>query len=606
VAADTIPPPPPPPPPDTAPHDTIPPPVVDPIPPPGADTVPPRADTVPAEAEPEPPAPLPALHAVGPAGWQSGVWEWSQTDLLRLPALSLLHLLERVPGITGIRTSPFGQPEAAAVFGATAAAIRYEIDGFELDPLTAPTFDPTRLPLLALEHVRIERRVTGATVRIRTRSPVDARSHSVIEAATGDLRANLFRGTFLAPHVLGGSLALGFESFGSQTLLGGASNHLAGSLKWTWVHDGGGIQLAYRQSDMTRTGVGAGLSSLRRDWAVRARHYLGPVTAEAFAGASSVEEELGDMVLREGSPQGGIRLASALVAPVPTEASASLRLRSHPGLPAQEMELAVSAAPMPWLRLGGDAVHGRWADGSPTGRWTGRVAAGPVAGLTVFADLGRADRAVRGALPARAGNGAGGETDAAMVEMGRIEFARGGRRLGLEFQRAGFRIGGAAVTASADSVAGFGLEFDPTAPRFPGGVANGFELTFGLPTGWAPLRLEGWYVDMGVPQEWVYFPSQQWRGGLVYHHSPLPSDNLELFARVEHQFRGAMMTPSGGGIEAMDAYQATSLELTIRVMTVRAFLRWQNVLHRVGQADLPGFIRPGQHVMYGVKWEFWN
>jgi hypothetical protein len=60
------------------------------------------------------------------------------------------------------------------VFGATVGAITYEVDGFELDPLTTPTFDPIRFPLVALESVRVERRVTGARVRIRTVSPSDA------------------------------------------------------------------------------------------------------------------------------------------------------------------------------------------------------------------------------------------------------------------------------------------------------------------------------------------------------------------------------------------------------------------------------------------------
>lgn len=597
--ADTIPPP------DTIPtqpHDTIPPPVVDPRLPPGSDTLPPPEDTVP----PEPPALLPAFEAIGPAGLPAGVWEWSRTDLLRLPDISLLHLLERVPGITGIRASPFGQPEAASVFGATAGAITYEIDGFQFDPLTTPTFDPTRLPLLALEHVRIERRVTGATVRIQTRSPVDARPHSIIEAGTGDLRTNLFRGTFLAPHVLGGSLALGFESLGSQTLAGGTSNHVTGSLKWTWVREGGGIQLAYRQSDLDRTGVSDGLASMRRDWSVRARQNLGPITAEAHAGASSVEEEIGDLVLHEGSPQGGLRVTSVLPAPVPTEASVSLRLRSHPRLPAQEVELAAWTAPAPWLAVGADVVHGRWGDGSPTGRWAVRAQAGPMAGFTAFAEVGGADRALIGTFadpPATESSVGGSET---VAEAARIEFAHNGRRLGLDFRRAGIRAGAAAISVSADSVGGFGLEFDQAVPRFGAGDAQGLELSVGLPTGWAPLRLEGWYVDTDVPGGWVYFPSEQWRAALVYHDLPLPSGNLEIFARLEHEFRGRMAVPSAGDLVAVGAYRATNLELTIRVLTVRAFVRWQNVLHRVGQRDLPGLVRPGQHIFYGVKWEFWN
>jgi hypothetical protein len=54
------------------------------------------------------------------------------------------------------------------------------------------------------------------------------------------------------------------------------------------------------------------------------------------------------------------------------------------------------------------------------------------------------------------------------------------------------------------------------------------------------------------------------------------------------------------------AYRATNLEVSIRVLTVRAFIRWDNLLNRPFQQDVPGFNLPGQHVLYGVKWEFWN
>jgi hypothetical protein len=563
----------------------------------------PVEDTVP--PEPEPPPTLPAMPAVGPAGWDAGVWEWSRADLLRLPDLSLLHLLERIPGVTPVRVASVGQPEGAAVFGATVGAITYEVDGFELDPLTTPTFDPSRFPLVALENVRVERRITGARVRILTVSPGDVRSLSIIEAGTGDLRTNLFRGTFLAPRVLGGGLSFGFESLGSQTILGGTSTFTGGWLRWTWARDEGGVQVEYRQSGMDRAGTGVALSGQRRDWVVRARRHLGPVVAEGYAGASSVEDEAGDVVLREGTPQGGIRLSSSFVAPFPVEATGALRLRGHPRLPAQEAELSVWAAPIPWLGFGIEGAEGRWAEGSPTGRWALRGKAGPVAGLTAFADLARDRRALVGTV-ADPGTTEPDPMDDDPISRARLDLARNGARIGLQFQYGTLRLGAAAVRTSADSAAGFGLAFDPTAPRFAGGEATGVEVTVRAPTGWAPLRVEGWYVGMEVPPSGLYLPADQWRAALVFYDLPLPTGNLELYGRAEHRYRGPMLVPVDGEAVAVPEHRSTHLEVTIRVLTVRAFVRWDNILNRPFQRDVPGYNLPGQHVVYGVKWEFWN
>jgi hypothetical protein len=156
-------------------------------------------------------------------------------------------------------------------------------------------------------------------------------------------------------------------------------------------------------------------------------------------------------------------------------------------------------------------------------------------------------------------------------------------------------------------VAAFGLAFDPAAPRFAAGEATGYELTARVPTGFDPFWLEGWLIEMDRPDGWVYLPRQQWQAALVYHHLPLPSGNLELYLRLEHRYRGPMAVPGDDGtIATVAPYRSSNLELTIRVVTVRAFLRWENMAHRLFQEDLPGFFLPGQHLVYGVKWEFRN
>lgn len=581
----------------------------DPLP---ADTTP--ADTTAAQdtVPPPPPPRLPDLRPAGPAGWEAGVWEWTRRDLLMIGDISLLDLLERIPGVAPVRAGFVGQPEGAAIFGIAGGGIRYVLDGFALDPLTTPTFDPSRLPLLALALVRVERRVTGAVVTLETLSPSDPRTHSVVEAATGDLDVNLFRGIFLAPNILGGPLAAGFERVAARSIRG--SNLTGGWIKWTFVRDSAGVQLEYRQSEMDRSGVEEGFLGDRRDWAIRARARLLGLTTEGYAGATTVEDRDGTLTLREGTPQAGVRLGYDLSGWPASGVRLALRLRDHPRLPSTEAAVELHAAPLPWIRLGLETVQGWWKDGDPTRQHVGRLRVGPLLGVSLFSELSR--------------GGAGVARIHAPVDSVVFEPAPAGDRLGASFDRWGIHLGAAALRVEADSVSGFGLPFDVGAPRFAGGEVTGIEAIASLPTGWHPLRLEGWYVRMDRPSTWLYLPDDHWRAGLVYRHSPLPSGNLDIHARIEHVFRGRMTTPCTtligcddddpeDGLVSVGSYRATNLALTIRVVTVRAFVRWENAFNRRLQQDLPfaypappgaqgRFSLPGQHIVYGVKWEFWN
>lgn len=570
------------------------------------ETVP--TDTVPADTLGPPPPELPEIDPIGPAGWARGVWEWDRLALLRLSDLSLIQLLERIPGVVPVRADVVNQAESAVVFGAAAGAIRYVVDGFALDPLSGPTFDPSRLPLLALDRVRVERRVTGATVYLETAAPDHPRPRTRVEAGTGDMGINLFRGVFLGPRVFGGPMALGFERLASSGAVRAGSNHLAGWVKWSWIQDSSGVQIEYRQSDMDRTGVGSGLSGARRDWVVRARTARGPVTGEIYAGASRVEDDRGDVVIREGTPQGGLRLRGQLAGPVPLEGLTALRFRDHPRLPFAELELGIRTLPLPLLTLEGEVVRGWWSEGSGSGRWTGRAQVGPLVGLTAFTELFGGAPLLDDALTHRL----------VSPDSAPLRLTRSGIRAGASLEYRSMAVTGAAIRTSADEAAGLGLPAESGFLRSGGGDATGFEVMARIPTPWDPLAIEGWYVGMESPADWLYIPDHHWRVALVYHHLPLPSGNLELFTRVEHEFRGRMtapaLDPASGepGSEQpslrtrVGAYRATNLELTIRILTVRAFLRWENFTNRFNQRDLPGFTLPGQHILYGVKWEFLN
>ncbi len=574
-----------------------------------ADTLAPvPQDTTPAARDTTPPAPPPSalvkLPRPAPTDWTTGVWEWDRDALRRLPNLSLLQLLERVPGLTPVRPIALGEPEGVGVLGASLQSIRYVVDGFELDPLLSPTFDPSRLALLGIESVRVERGITGATVRIQTLTPSQPGSESTIEAATGDYGVNLFRGVFMASSVLGGPVAAGFERLAAE--VGAPSNLTAAWLKWSWVRDSTGVQFELRQEGADRSGVGPAEKSSRRDWTIRARRPLGPLSAEVYVGGSSVENDGTDVTLREATTQAGFRVAAVVEAPFPTRASAALRWRSHPRLPGQELEVGVWARPAPLIGVGAETTQQRW-EGATVGRWSAQAEAGPVLGLTAFAQVFRAGPGNRASLRVVPGPDS----------VAPIELARNGVRAGIRLAGHGFLLGGATLRLDADSSTGFGLPFDSALERFPGGSATGIEAVARIPTGWDPLYFEGWYVGMDAPAGFVYLPDRSWRAALVYHHLPLPSGHLELYARAEHVFRGPMSVAAPSGLAEVGATRVSNLELSIRVITLTAFLRWDDALYALRQEpqrDFPsptagagtGYLYPGQHLSYGVKWTFSN
>ena len=129
------------------------------------------AAAVPDSASPAVPAPaapdttpipqLPRLYAEAARDGEAGVWTWDQTALLASGALTLTDLLERIPGVTGVRYGFVGLPETVASLG-SAGNIELVLDGYVIDPLGAAALDLSRIELAELGHVRVERRARRA------------------------------------------------------------------------------------------------------------------------------------------------------------------------------------------------------------------------------------------------------------------------------------------------------------------------------------------------------------------------------------------------------------------------------------------------------------
>src|SRR5688572_18584289 len=178
-----------------------------PITPPPRDTAGAPTDTSQAPVMQDSVRPIPQLaqhHFTPGLGLSDGVWEWDQQAFLLEATTTLSDFLERIPGITTIRTGLLVQPEATAAYGGLANRTEIFLDGFQLDPLTESTFDLSKLELVHIARLRVERRMGLIRIYIQTIQAADSRPHTRIEAGVGEPESNLFRGLILAPKLFFG------------------------------------------------------------------------------------------------------------------------------------------------------------------------------------------------------------------------------------------------------------------------------------------------------------------------------------------------------------------------------------------------------------------
>ena len=585
------PPPPPPPPVDTIPADPARP--ADPAE--AMDTVPVDGDSVPVEPADtlEPVRVFVAFPGTVEPRWSNGVWEWDRDLIQRSAAVTLTDLLETIPGITPIRSGFLGSAEAVNAFGSTAGRIELVLDGFVLDPLDAGTYDLSRFELGQLERVRVRRRGDGLRIEVETLSPSRREPLSVIEAGTGDLRTNLFRGVFLTPDFLIGPLSLGIDRFDTRGFMGREpANTFSGWAKWGIVTDHVGFELEYRSHSLERT-LANGIVGLgeRKDWVARLRGApIDGLTAEAFYGVSSIEDDWNDEeVIEDRASQAGVR---AQFDHERGWATALFRHRDHDLLPAMETEFAAGLRLPGGVGVSGDVTAHRWDDDEKTLSYSLRADVGPVLGIRPFVETSSGSRGVPGLRS----------------EDGRtLVTERTSHRAGLEFSSDGIHLGAATVILDTDSIADFGLPFDRTARLHPAGRLTGAEFVGRVPLPFTPFALEANYTHWDDAGRWIYTPSHELRTAIAYHGFPLGHERLEVTARLERGQLGEMRVPDADGTLALvPARTAYDFYLQVRIVDVRAFVRWENILNNVHRQYLPGRYMPGQRVFYGVKWELWN
>lgn len=552
---------------------------------------------------------FPAMPLSPDVRFAAGEWVWDQQALLREAPTSLIELLGRIPAVNTFRAGMFVQPEAAAAFGGTAGRVEIEVDGYILDPLAGSTFDLAQLPLTQVRELRVERRLGLLRIRIRTAAPDADQPLTRIEAGIGVPPANLFRGIFLAPHVVVGPLGAAIERLDTDgTGRAEPANIFSGWAKWAWTDGERGVQVELLRTTTKRLGNSPWRTDRsRQDLVVRARNRFAPgLTAELFAGRSTLDETPGlpagdttEVVpIERTSVQAGGRAVFQL--PELT-VGAMLRYRDAVFQPRLEAGLDVDVHVGP-VRVGGELRHASWDDADATIYRSLHAELAMIPQAAVFGEL------TGGGRGAPTFDEAGGSS---------VITDRTGWRAGLSVALGSRATGSAAfVHLEQDMARPFGLPFDTAAVAHGTEPARGIEASGRLVVvpGW--IAIEGWITDWSRVAGWTYMPARTWRTALELHTLPLPSGNLEILGRMEATQRGATLihglAPINGdptdeppSPAAIPGYTRIDGYLQIRVMDVRAFIRWEDL---TGQAvmDLPGRIQRGPRVFYGVKWNLWN
>lgn len=562
---------------------------------------------------------LPSLDHGAPAGFATGVWSWDREAILVSAANNLAELLADLPGVIALRGGDYGTPAALSAFGSGAGGVRIIRDGFEVTPLDGGVADLQRVGLGGVGAVRVERRGGELLIELTAYRYDDGRPYSLVEAGTGQLDTNLFRGTYADPTALGGSIAGALERVDTR----GFGEDEGGNRTGAWFRyqfhrgDRAGVALDYRSMNSQTEVPDYATSARRTDITLRGRlEIVDGVVAEVYTGKSSHDvKDVREAYDFEGGSrdQHGVRVA---IRRDGFWARSAFRLHSDDELPTHRLE---GSGGFTRANIGayGNASRATWDGSSVFGYGVGGWL-GPVAGVTVFGSLDGGSYAgpsgpVLDELPAV-------ETPAPPLPIippvappgpTALIADRTLIRLGASASLFGVTLAGAGLRADAGVHYPLGLELDRGAPNALGGERYGIEGWASLPMPMEGLRLEGSY------QHWdsdgPYLPKRIYRAAFMFHRVYLETGNFELWWSLGvrgHDPMSVFVPDDGaggpGGLQTVPFYQNWYGQIQARILTVRLFFTWENLAVRRNLQNFPGRLLPPTRSFFGLRWDLWN
>ncbi len=541
-------------------------------------------------------APRPASLGVG------GDYAWDRAAIFSTGAVSLLDLLERVPGVTGYRVGWLVTPEHAA-YGGAFGRVRVFHDGIELDalhPRSGGLLDLSRIELWTLEEVAVERAPGELRVHLRSWRAERTTPYTRVDVGTGELETNLFRGFFGRRFRNGAAVQAGFQQFSTEDpQLDGDGDQLAIFARVGWAEGPWSVDATGRRTSRFQTlrvrrfAERGGLPELETAHTVAYLRggYRDPADeglwAQLVASTQSLDE------------RSAFRPA---LGPAPSDSADSTRSRAQyvATVGVNRGPLALSAIGR--VRTGEDAVLL-----SPAVRAAYRVGllevqahaerAGEDSTLRTDAELRftpRPNLSLSGGVSRLSPDGGTGRPAVTAVR------GEAGVRLGRTWLTAG------AISRQGD-VTPAPVVFDPDFVPASLGTVTGI---FGSVRGpvyrdvSAEVLATQWTSSGG---EAAYRPEQQVRAQLTLDTrwlSRFPTGEFGFKASGAIDHRSGAVFPGAGGLSTIASTVVSAL-VEIRIQDAIAFVESRNTL-AIDYEQVPGYLMPRNVIVYGVRWQFWN
>ena len=523
----------------------------------------------------------------------AGRYHWTREELFTGGGLTVLELLERIPGATAFRSGWIAAPAHVTWLGG-GGRVRIFYDGIEIQPFddrTGGLVDLAEIQLWTLEEVLVERGADELRVHLRSWRVERTTTASRTDVFTGDEDMNLYRGFLGRRFGHGEAVQAGFQQYGTSGVPSGGGDELALIARLGWAGrgvsvDGFGIR-ARRQRNVQRRGDDYAIprvNSIRRD--AYGRIGLGDPDrggwAQVVLASQAYTRERIDPPTLPLDTIEEKRSQSQLVAAIGWSSSvfrASLTSRTYgddEGLQAVVARLGLDH------RFAAVNALAEWRDGDSTS--LGEVSArfSPFSFLS-FAAVAAVRRAPSG-------------VDADDIMSARAE-------VGLRIRDLWFT--GGAVTLDSIRVTP-PIIFDST---FVPDEQGRTRALFGGVRGRVWKAIHADVFAFRWERQASYRPQMQVRSEVFLRTRWLkkfPSGQFGALISVRHDYRdGISFQRSIGPSIALSSHELNSL-LEIRLVDAVLFWRQRYSIGQRGNELVPGYGLPRQTTLYGVRWDFWN
>ncbi len=536
----------------------------------------------------------PLTYEIGPQ------YDWNRAQLFATGALTLVDLLDRIPGITTFRSGWLSTPQTAT-FNGDFRRVRVFYDGLEIDNLdntSGGVLDLSTIQIWTLEHLTIERSASELRLYLRTWRVDNTDPYTRVDVVTGNEDTNLYRGYYGRRFDNGAVLQLGGQQYGvASPRFSGSGDGLsllgrAGIARKSWSVDGF-VNRYHATRDIERGALGRP-PVLALDQSITnayLRASVGPQSGGPWAQITAAS-------LAFKGTSGPDRNVSATSQPDTLERRVlENQYTASGGYTAGPARLEVNDR----LRASG---------GSTTNAFSGRLDFATRLGvLTGFAEhdgYRRTTNADVGArlqpLPFLALSGSvatskpsGGSPTLASTTTFRAE-------AGLRILRPWISLG----MITTDKTQGFApIVYDTLLLPTPAGRATARTLSirgalgrgFGIDS-W----VEGWDQARG------YLSRYQGRSELNFTNNFIkrfPRGDFEVHAAAAYEYRESTIFPLAAGDVHTPTAKTISALLEFRILRAVISYQQRNILG-YQYSVIPGFDMPRVLAIYGVRWDFWN